>query len=55
MKVKVTIPIHHPRESMAAIVPCETTKEGVLQFLSNNEDWYNYAVEQGWVVEIKND
>ena len=53
MKVIVTTPIHHPREPMAAVIPCETTKEGMLGFLSNNIEWYNYAVEQGWIVELE--
>jgi hypothetical protein len=52
-KVKVTVPIHHPKEPAAAVVPCETTKNGMLEFLSNNIDWYNYAIEQGWIVELE--
>ena len=51
--VIVTTPIHHPKEPMAALIPGEGTKEGVLAFLNNNEAWYNYAVEQGWVIEKK--
>jgi len=55
MKVLVTTPLHHPLHPSAAIVPGESTKEGVLSFLSNNERWYNIAVLEGWVVELNDE
>ncbi len=49
MKVIITKILTHPFNQRIRLVPCETTRELIIQDIGQMN--YDFAIKEGWIIE----